>query len=90
MFASRILSRVSRSAGLRSSLSAAATLPARSQTSVYCRLESLVSIIHGLHKNLAAAQVPLGSFPLQRFSFSSSKTTGDKATADANESGLDS
>ncbi|KAF3534253.1 hypothetical protein DY000_02038498 [Brassica cretica] len=45
---------------------------------------------HPFCVQLAAAQVPLGSFPLQRFSFSSSKTTGDKATADANESGLDS
>uniref|UniRef100_M4EC94 GrpE protein homolog n=1 Tax=Brassica campestris TaxID=3711 RepID=M4EC94_BRACM len=105
MFASRILSRVSRSAGLRSSLSAAgAALPARSQTPILSRRYH--SIVHEFSQKLAAAQVPLDSFPLQRFSFSSSttpesnekesnteassKTTGEKATADANESGLES
>ncbi|CAF2150122.1 hypothetical protein BRARA_A01665 [Brassica rapa] len=104
MFASRILSRVSRSAGLRSSLSAAAALPARSQTPILPRRYH--SIVHEFSQKLAAAQVPLDSFPLQRLSFSSSttpesdekesnteassKTTGDKATAETNASGLES
>ncbi|XP_048619859.1 grpE protein homolog 2, mitochondrial [Brassica napus] len=107
MLVSRILSRVSRSAGLglRSSLSAAAALPARSQAPRFS------SLVHDFSQKpfqgqLVAAQVFLDSFPLQRFSFSSSSTTPEssdkesnaeaskaseeKATSEANESGVDS
>ncbi|KAJ4868988.1 Co-chaperone GrpE family protein [Raphanus sativus] len=104
MFVPRILSRVSRSAGLRSSLSAAA-LPARNRTPIFS--SRYHSIVNEFSQKIAAAQVlPLGSFPLQRFSFSSSsttpesnekesnaeasKTSGEKATAEANDSGPDS
>ncbi|WZY85734.1 hypothetical protein YC2023_032118 [Brassica napus] len=107
MLVSRILSPVSRSAGLglRSSLSAAAALPARSQAPIFS------SLVHDFSQKpfqgqLVAAQVFLDSFPLQRFSFSSSSTTPEssdkessteaskaseeKATSEANESGVDS
>ncbi|KAF8113930.1 hypothetical protein N665_0043s0006 [Sinapis alba] len=101
MFVSRILSRVSRIAGLRSSLSAAA-LPTRNQSPIFSTRYH--SLLHEFSPKLAASQVlpPLDSFPLQRFSFSSSttpesnekeeasKTSGEKATGEANESGLDS
>ncbi|CAH8317825.1 unnamed protein product [Eruca vesicaria subsp. sativa] len=98
MFVSRIVSRVSRSAGLRSSLSAAA-FPARSQAPI------LLSRYHSIVHEFSLKVLPLGSFPLQRLSFSfsttpesnekesnteASKTSGEKATADANESGPDS
>ncbi|KAF8082164.1 hypothetical protein N665_0845s0022 [Sinapis alba] len=76
MLVSRILSRVSRSAGLRSSISAAA-LPARSQAPIFTtRYHSLV---HDFSQKgqLVAAQV---SFPLQRFSFSSSSSTTSESS----------
>ncbi|WZZ76190.1 hypothetical protein YC2023_087560 [Brassica napus] len=108
MLLSRILSRVSRSAGLRSSLSASAALPARNQAPIFTsRNHSLVHEFSqkGLRGQLVAAQVSLVSFPLQRFSFSSSttpessdkesnteasKTSQEKATSEANEPGLHS
>ncbi|KAF3597531.1 hypothetical protein DY000_02027385 [Brassica cretica] len=100
----RILSRVSRSAGLRSSLSAAA-LPARNQAPILT--SRYHSLVHEFSQKgqLVAAQVSLVSFPLERFSFSSSttpessdkesnteasKTCQEKATSEANEPGLDS
>uniref|UniRef100_A0A1J3H1Y0 GrpE protein homolog n=1 Tax=Noccaea caerulescens TaxID=107243 RepID=A0A1J3H1Y0_NOCCA len=104
MLVSRILSRVSRSAGLRSSLSAV-TLPARIKAPIFS--SRFHSHVHEFsHKGqLVAAQVSLDSSAIQSFSFSSStspesnekenntaasKTSVDKATAEANESGLDS
>ncbi|KAG2250106.1 hypothetical protein Bca4012_023028 [Brassica carinata] len=105
MLVSRIVSRVSRSAGLRSSLSAAA-LPARNPAPVFS--SRYHSLVHEFSPKVAAASqvvLPLDLFSLQRFSFSSSttpesnekesnteaaKTSGEKATAEANESGPDS
>ncbi|CAN6894841.1 unnamed protein product [Brassica oleracea] len=104
MLASRILWRVSRSAGLRSSLSAAA-LPARNQAPIFT--SRYHSLVNNFSQKLVAAQVSLDSFSLQRLSLSStsttpeshekensnteaSKTAEEKATAEANESGLDS
>ncbi|CDY14299.1 BnaA08g14300D [Brassica napus] len=72
MLASRILSRVSRSAGLRSSLSAAA-LPARNQAPIFSNRYH--SLVHNFSQKLVAAHVPLDSFSLQRFSLSSTSTT---------------
>ncbi|KAJ0251347.1 GrpE protein 2 [Hirschfeldia incana] len=105
MLVSRILSRVSRSAGLRSSLSAAA-LPARSQAPLLSsRYHSLVHEFSPKVTAAASQVLPLDLFSLQRFSFSSSttpesdekessteasKTIGEKATAEGNESGPDS
>ncbi|WZZ09923.1 hypothetical protein YC2023_095844 [Brassica napus] len=98
MLASRILSRVSRSAGLRSSLSAAA-LPARNQAPIFSNRYH--SLVHNFSQKLVAAHVPLDSFSLQRFSLSSTSTTPEShekessnteasKTAEANESGPDS
>ncbi|KAH0915605.1 grpE protein homolog 2, mitochondrial [Brassica rapa] len=98
MLASRILSRVSRSAGLRSSLSAAA-LPARNQAPMFT--SRYHSLVNNFSQKLVAAQVPLDSFSLQRFSLSSTSTTPEShekessnteasKTAEANESGPDS
>ncbi|KAJ0250972.1 GrpE protein 2 [Hirschfeldia incana] len=72
MLVSRILSRVSRSAGLRSSLSAAA-LPARNQAPIFTNRYH--SLVHNFSQKLVAAQASLDSFPLQRFSLSTSTTT---------------
>ncbi|KAG2256426.1 hypothetical protein Bca4012_093527 [Brassica carinata] len=98
MLASRILSRVSRSAGLRSSLSAAA-LPARNQAPIFT--SRYHSLVNNFSQKLVAAQVSLDSFSLQRLSLSSTSTTPEShekessnteasKTAEANESGLDS
>ncbi|CAF2107254.1 unnamed protein product [Brassica oleracea] len=95
MLASRILSRVSRSAGLRSSLSAAA-LPARNQAPIFT--SRYHSLVNNFSQKLVAAQVSLDSFSLQRFSLSSTSTTPEShgkessnteasKTAEANESG---
>ncbi|KAF8079761.1 hypothetical protein N665_1002s0011 [Sinapis alba] len=96
MLVSRVLSRVSRSAGLRSSLSAAARNQAPIFTSRYH------SLVHNFSQKLVAAQASLDSFSLQRFSLSTSttpeshekessnteasKTSEEKATSEANES----
>ncbi|CAL9226972.1 unnamed protein product [Arabidopsis halleri] len=101
MLVSRILSRVTRNAGLRSSLSAV-TLPASNQTPVFSsRFHSLANEFS--HK-LVPAQMSMDSFALQRFPFSSStspesdekksnteasRTSEEKPTAEANQPGLD-
>ncbi|KAG2319295.1 hypothetical protein Bca52824_012508 [Brassica carinata] len=98
MLVSRILSRISRSAGLRYSLSTAAALPARNQAPIFTNRYH--SLAHNFSHKLFAAQVSLDSFSLQRFSLSSStttpeshekdteasKTSEEKATCEANES----
>ncbi|CAH8336988.1 unnamed protein product [Eruca vesicaria subsp. sativa] len=74
MLVSRILSRLSRTAGIRPSLSTAAALPARSQAPLLSsRYHSLVHDF-SLKGQLVAAQASLDSLPLQRFAFSSSTT----------------
>ncbi|KAG7546149.1 GrpE nucleotide exchange factor [Arabidopsis suecica] len=102
MLVSRILSRVTRNAGLRSSLSAV-TLPARNQIPVFS--SRFHSFSHELSLKLVPAQMSMDSFALQRFSFSSStspesdekktnteasKTSEEKPTAEANQPVLDS
>ncbi|XP_010448211.1 PREDICTED: uncharacterized protein LOC104730712 [Camelina sativa] len=99
MLVSRILSRVSRSAGLRSSLSAV-TLQTRNQTPIFS--SRYHSLVRDYSHKLVPAQVSLDSFALQRFSFASStspesdekksntEASEEKATAEANESGIDS
>ncbi|KAL1202998.1 GrpE-like protein [Cardamine amara subsp. amara] len=95
MFVSRILSRVSRSAGLRSSLSAAA-IPVRNQAPIFA--SRFHSLRHDFSHKLVAAQLSSDSFALQRFAFSSStppestdkETSEEKAKPEANQSGLDS
>ncbi|CAN8326054.1 unnamed protein product [Cochlearia groenlandica] len=102
MLVSRILSRVSRSSGLRSSLSVAAALPLRNQVPILS--SRFHSLAHDFSPKLIAAQASMDSFSLQRLSFSSTTSPDsnqkeskaaaepneEKATADANESGLDS
>ncbi|KAL9288243.1 GrpE protein 2 [Arabidopsis thaliana] len=103
MLVSRILSRVTRNAGIRSSLSAV-TLPARNQTPVFS--SRFHSLAHDFSHKLVPAQMSMmDSFALQRFNFSSStspesdekkthteasKTSEEKPTAEANQPGLDS
>ncbi|CAH8275238.1 unnamed protein product [Arabidopsis lyrata] len=101
MLVSRILSRVTRNAGLRSYLSAV-TLPARNQIPVFS--SRFHSRDHEFSHKLVPAQVSMDSVALQRFSFSSttspesdekksnteaSKTSEEKPTAEANQPGLD-
>ncbi|XP_010438697.1 PREDICTED: uncharacterized protein LOC104722255 [Camelina sativa] len=102
MLVSRILSRVSRSAGLRSSLSAV-TLQTRNQTPIFS--SRYHSLVRDYSHKLVPAQVSMDSFALQRFSFASStspesdekksnteasNTSEEKAAAEGNESGIDS
>ncbi|XP_018449195.1 grpE protein homolog 2, mitochondrial isoform X2 [Raphanus sativus] len=81
MLASRFLSRVSRSAGLRSSLSAAtaAALPPRNQSPIFSNRYH--SLVHNFSQKLVAAQVSLDSFSLQRFSLSSSTESHEKESS---------
>ncbi|CAH2077846.1 unnamed protein product [Thlaspi arvense] len=102
MLVSRILSRLSRSAGLSSSLAAVA-LPVRNKAPIFS--SRFHSVVPDFSHKLLAAQVLSDSFSLGRFSFSSStssksnekesnteasKTREEKATAEANESAPDS
>ncbi|EOA17009.1 hypothetical protein CARUB_v10005244mg [Capsella rubella] len=103
MLVSRILSRVSRSAGLRSSSLPAVAHQTRNQTPIFS--SRYHSLVHDYSHKLVPAQVSLDSISLQNFSFSSStspesdekksntevsNTSEEKATAEANESGVDS
>ncbi|XP_010433439.1 PREDICTED: uncharacterized protein LOC104717553 [Camelina sativa] len=98
MLVSRILSRVSRSAVMRSSISAV-TLQTRNQTPIFS--SRYHSLVRDYPHKLVPAQMSMDSFALHRFSFSSStspesdekksnsEASEEKATAEANESGID-